>query len=77
MKSEPKNTKNLPHHLAIRVAARSEADPRTVQRVWRGESVRAGVAERIGRALEAEGLLAAEPVANRAPPRELDQPKIR
>jgi hypothetical protein len=48
----------LPEHVRRQIAVQaSGADPRTVDKVYRGEPVRGAVAERVRAALEAAGLL--------------------
>lgn len=45
----------LPAHIVRMIAVESHCDPRTVERVLRGERARGMVDDRIRRALEAHG----------------------
>ncbi len=54
-------TAKLHWHVIRRVAVHAEADPRSVHRFCSGLPIRAGVGERIARALKAEGIEVVQP----------------
>ena len=59
-------TRRLTNHVQMRVAVAASADPRSVKRFCEGKIVRPMVAERIEKALKAEGIAVSDQNAEKS-----------